>query len=323
MSQYESQPLLSAIVQRAGLKRSGLVADCIFPQVRVPSCEFSYIDWIAAAGELKPANTNLGCKTDVHEVDTGPYVLEQNKLKFQGLSQSLSECCLSLCGKSDEEVVDMVTMQKTLQLQNKLFIGRELDAIALATDEAQYTAITNPETESAEGAIYEITPTNFNDPNYDLLKDFQNLQANNYLTGRRTVAVMSRNKLNALLRHPDFKESGCLVPAISTEAAVASLLGVDRICVADAGYNNGFATVNMAPLWPDEYILLTASYQFITSEDEQRAFGISAFQRGFRQFNWIKAEKGPDAGVLMQKITHDLTPIVLDYKSATLIAVRV
>jgi len=131
---------------------------------------------------------------------------------------------------------------------------------------------------------------------------------------------MSQNTLNNFLSHPNFLGAGCIVDTVTTKDKVASLLGVEEICVADAGYNNGVGqTVSLQGFWPDNYILFTASYEMLTSDEQQVAFGISAYDKGFRVNNYIKEEKGPDSGVVMQKIAHDFTELVLSYKAATLI----
>src|SRR5690606_36121941 len=115
---------------------------------------------------------------------------------------------------------------------------------------------------------------------------------------------------------------GCIVDAVTTEQKVAALLKVDKICVADAGYNNGVGpAVSLQTLWHDNYILFTASYEMMTSDEQQVAFGISAYDKGFRVNHYIKPEKGGDAGVEMQKIAHDLTETVLSYKAATLVKI--
>lgn len=322
-SQFPSKPKLSAIVQQASLKRSGLVADCIFPPVKTP-CNFDYIDWTNAAN-IKVVEDAVGCKTDVHEVDPEAFTLVTKKVQDHALQQSMGDCCVTACG-DDAAYAAKKEQGKTLQLMNRLLINREREAIALAQLESAYTSNSAlvPGASGAvnEGGLYNITNANMVDPNFALLKWFQPIQQNNYITGRRTKAVMSQNNLNKFLSHPNFIGAGCMKDPMTTQAAVAALLGVDEICVADAGYNNGVGnTVSLQGFWGDIYILFTASYELLTSDEQQVAFGISAFDKGFRVNSYLKEEKGPDGGVEMQKMAHDLTPIVLSYKAATLIKI--
>lgn len=323
-SNFPSRAKLSAIVQQAQLKRSGLIADCIFPPVQTP-CRFEYIDWSNMAN-IQVVEDAIGCKTDVKEIDPEAFTLVTEKVQDHALSQSMGDCCVTACG-DDAAYAARKEQGKTLQLMNRLLIGREKRAIAAATDESEYTdnlaLVPGASTAVNEGGMYNIDLSDMRDPNFALLKWFMPIQTNNYLTGRRTKAVMSQNRLNDLLVHPNFIGAGCLLDAKTTADKVAALLGVDEICVADAGYNNGVGqTVSLTGLWPDEYILFTASYDLVTPDEQQVAFGITAFNKGFRINNWIKPEKGPDEGVMMQKMSHDFTEIVLSYKAATLVKVN-
>lgn len=327
-SAFPSKSKLSAIVQQASLKRSGLVADAIFPQVKTPT-RFDYIDWSNAAN-IKLVDDAVSCKTDVHEIDPEAFTLVSAKVEDHALQQSMGDCNITVCG-DEAAYIAKKEQGKTLQLMNRLLIGREKAAIALAVDETKYTANGTqgspvlPGASGAvnEGGLYYLDKSDYLDnANAALLKWFLPIQTNNFLSGKRNVAVMSQNTLNKLLVHPNFLGAGCIVDAITTQDKVASLLGVQKIVVADAGFNNGTgATVSLQTLWSDDYILFTASYEFLTSDEQQVAFGISAYDKGFRVNHYIKEEKGPDSGVEMQKIAHDLTPIVLSYKAATLVKI--
>lgn len=326
-SQFPSRAKLSAIVQQAQLKRSGLVADCIFPQVKTP-CRFEYIDWTNGLN-IKVVEDAVGCKTDVKEVDPEAFTLVTKKVDDHALQQSMGDCCVIACG-DDAAYAAKKEQGKTIQLMNRLLIAREKRAIALATDESKYTAngtsgapvAPGASTAVNEGGLYYLAKTNLDNANFALLKWFMPIQTNNFLSGRRTKAVMSQNTLNALLVHPNFLGAGCIVDAVTTKEKVASLLGVQEICVADAGYNNGVGpAVSLQGLWPDEYILFTASYELVTPDEQQVAFGISAYDKGFRINNYVKPEKGPDNGVTMQKMSHDFTELVLSYKAATLVKI--
>ena len=303
------------------MKRSGLVADCLLPPVTT-DCRFDYIDWTNAQN-VKVVEDAIGCKTDVKEVDPEAFVLASGKVQDYALVQSMGDCCVTACG-NDAAYAAKKEQGKTLQLMNRLLIGRERRAIALATDETKYTdnLLLAPGAGGAvnEGGLYKLALASFTNSSFALLKYFQPIQTNNFTTGPRTIAVMSQNTLNNFLSHPNFLGAGCALDAITTIDKVASLLGVRKICVADAGYNNGVGqTVTMQSFFPDNYILFTASYEFITSDEQQVAFGISPYDKGFKINNYLKPEKGPGAGVEMQKMAHDYTELVLSYKAATLV----
>lgn len=324
-SQFPSKNKLSAIVQQASLKRSGLVADCIFPPVKTP-CRFDYIDWSSAAN-VKIVEDAVGCKTDVREIDPEAFELKSAKVEDHALQQSMGDCCVTACG-DDAAYAAKKEAGKTIQLMNRLLINRERKAIALATDESKYTpngttaapVVPGAATAVNEGGLYYLKKTDVANPSYNLLKYFQPIQTNNFTSGVRTKAVMSQNTLNALMTHPNFLGAGCIVDPITTKEKVAALLGVREICVGDAAFNNGVgSTVSLQSLWPDDYILFTASYELMTSDEQQVAFGISAYDKGFRVNHYIKEEKGPDSGVEMQKMAHDFTPVILSYKAATLV----
>lgn len=322
---FPSQAKLSAIVQLATLNRKGLVADCLFPQVKT-DCKFSYIDWENERNGNLLYNDILGCKDDVKEVDPTAFTLKTASLQDYGLSQALSECCLTSCG-NDAQYNQQVAAGKTRQLLNKLLIAREKRAIDLALLTSAYTDNTTlkPQDSSAviDGGKFNLDSDDAENSAFKLLQYFQAINEKSKV-GKRNTMVTDLATLNMLLRHPDFIGSGCVVEPQTTPAKVASLLGLSKICIADADYNNGTeATPVHTKLWTPGQILFTNSYEFVTSEDQQLAFGLSAYNRGFQQYNWIDPKKGPQEGLLMQKQTHDFTEVVLSRKAATLVNVFV
>lgn len=319
---YQSSPLLSAISQEQTLNRQGLVADCIFPPVQT-GCTFSYIDWTAELEGLKSINDHVTCKSDAKEVDTGAMKLVSARTTDRALIQPLEECCLTVCG---ENIDAKVAAQKTRALGNKLLIGREERAINMLTDESKYETNTGLTPSSAnakvDGGVFVITPTNFDDPNFDLLAWFQGIN-DNAKYGKKNVMVTDQATVNRMLRHPSFIGAGYAPVATTTVENLASYLGLSKICVADARYNDGVGeTVNMTKLWPAGTIAFVSSYEFISSMDAQFSFGISAYTQGLEQNTWLDEKKGKGAGAMMQKIGHDLTEVVLSYKAATLVKIR-
>lgn len=319
---YETRPELSAITLEMSLNREGLVADSLFPLVKT-ACKFGVIDWTEELLGLKSIEDHVTCKSDANEIDTGALKIKDYSTKDHALMQVLDECCVPLCGMPNAQVE--IEMQKTRELTNKLLIGREERAIALATDLSKYTDMTatTPYASGAviDGAKFKITPTNFADPTYGLLRWFQGINEN-ALYGHRNLMVTDRATLNGLLRHPTFVGQGCVVDPTTSAAAVADLLGVGKIVVADAIYNDGVgSTPTLKKLWPANTILFTTSLDFITSQDPKFAFGLSAHTQGFEQFTWVDEKKGKGAGARMQKVGHDMTECVLSYKAATIVSI--
>lgn len=319
---FESRPELTAIAQQVSLDRSGLVADAIFPLPSNPTgCKFSYIDWTAELKNLKSIDDHVSCKTDAKEIDSEGFELVDASTKDRALTQVLDECCVTVCGRP--EIKTDIEIGKTRQLANKLLLGREQRAIELATDASKYTdndALTpNDEGAVIDGGLFKAAKTDFFGANFGLLNylnginDFANF-------GRRNIMVTDRATLNQILTHPDFLGAGCIVDPKTTADKVASLLELDRIIVADARYNDGIGDqVSIKRVWPKNTIFMASSYEFVTSNDQQFAFGLSGYSQLLEQNTWIDEKKGKGAGARMQKIGHDITEVVLSYKAATLI----
>ena len=149
----------------------------------------------------------------------------------------------------------------------------------------------------------------------------QPIQTNNWMTGVRNIAVMTRNQLNAFIKNQSFIGHGCSVAPTTTEGSVAALLGVQQIVIADAGFNNSVTTgtVNMAGLWPEDKILLAQVSTLSFSQQAKPTFGATAYKNGFQTNFWIDPKKGEGQGAVYGKTTHDETEQVVTYKAATLI----
>lgn len=321
-SAYPSRPALSSIVQQAGLNRSGLVADCLFPPVKT-ACKFSYVDWTNELLALKIEDESVGCSTDVHEIDTEAYSLVDSSVTPRALSQVLDECCTNICG--DDSFQNKIEQGKTRQLMNKLLISREKRAIDLALLDSGYTlgassgaGLPVAEPTGTDGKRFTLAYANWTSPTYALRSYFAGIQSNRKVSPQANVLVTDLATLNVILGHPSFIGAGCVVDPITTPEKAAAILGVSKICIANASYHDGVGTTpNMTKLWPAGVMLFVSSYEFVTSQDFQLAFGISAYSEGFKQFTWLDEKKGAGAGALMQKQSHDYTEIVLSRMAAT------
>ena len=319
-----SRPKLISLVQQVGLKRSGLVVDCLFPQVQTP-CFFEYIDWTGSRS-LAAIDDAASCNSDIKIVSPDSFNYVQKKVEDHALQVAMTDCCVTSCSQSDAEVASQLAKAKTISTSNRLLINREQLAIKLATDVTKYVDNTTKKPGDAgavnEGGLYNLSLTTVQDANAKLLNWFLPIQEGNGFSGPRNVAIMDRYSLNLLKTHPSFIGYGCVAPGITTDDVVAANLGVSKICVADAPFDNGLgSTVNFTTPWPKGTILFVSSYELLSSSEQQVSFGISAYNKGWRTTSYMADEKGQDAGVEMQKIAHDLTPVVLSYKAATMVKI--
>lgn len=323
-SRYPHAESLIDIVQGAG-QTGTYVADCILPPVTVDDCKFKWIDWSTTANNdgmfdnLKEANDLAGCYSTPTAIDPSTYEFKFAELKKYALSIDLKECCGPReCG---EPLFD-VDEKKTMELVNRLLLGREKRAIDLAFNETYYTDQTasNPDSVSSEGALFQL---DLSDPNTDALKFFQNIQEDNLETGARNVMVLRRKVLNAMLRHPSLKDGGCSTPLLADLDQLASIFGVQKICIADAIENTAAAgsAFQLANLVGDA-IFFSKSLEFPTTESSMRAFGFSANQSGFNQRIWFDDNRGPEGGNRLNA-WHDFTEVVAERKAATLVRVTV
>ena len=317
MSTYPNTARLTTIVQEAGLKRSGLVASCIFPEVEVPSCNFEWIDWKKDYENLKLTDDTIGCYSQPHRVDPGSFEYIQGKTKEHALDMVLKECCVSAC-TPDGRLPFNIDAKKTQQLVDKILLNRELSAIAKATDESAYDAGSSPLTEASDGKMFTLARTDIFDEDYDILGLFQAIQ-DNAAFGARNTMTLDRATLNAMLRHPKFKPGGCAIPVMAAESEVAALLGLDKVCVADARYNSALpgAATNLTKIW-GSYILLTRSFDVVTPDEATRTFGFSAYTKDLTNRVYFDDKIGSDGGNV-QVVSHDLTEIIADIQAATLI----
>ena len=317
MSNYPNKARLLDIVQEAGLKRSGLVASCIFPEIEVPSCNFEYIDWKQEYADLKPVNDLVGCYSQPHRVDGTPFEYIQGKTKEHALDVVLKECCLSAC-TPDGRLPFNIDAKKSQQTVDKLLLNREIAAVALATNESSYTAGSNPLTESSDGKMFTLARATIFGASYDLLGLFQTIQQKAQF-GMRNTLTLDLATWYAMLRHPSFKDGGCAIPVMAQQDALASLLGVQKICIADAAYNTAApgSPVNLGKFWGN-YILMTASFGMVTPDEPTRGFGFSAYTKAMTNRIYWDDKVGADGGNV-EVISHDLTAVVADINMGTLI----
>lgn len=321
MSTYPNKARLTDIVQEAGLKRKGLVASCLFPEVKVPACSFEWIDWKKDYENLKPVDDTASCTSKPHRVDPGSFEYKQGKTKLHALDMVLKECCVSAC-TTDGNLPFNIDAKKTEQLVDKMLLNRELAAVGKATTESLYSAGNNANliagTEAADGKIYTFVRATIFADAYDLLGLFQAIQ-NGAAFGAHNTMVIDRVTLTAMLRHPKFKPGGCAIPVMAAESEIAALLGLDKVCIADTRYNQALpgAPIALNRIWGN-YIWLGKSYGLVTPDEATRTFGFSAFTKDLTNRIYFDDTIGDDGGNV-QVVSHDLTEVIADIQAATLI----
>lgn len=318
---YPNQARLLDIIQEAGLKRQGLVASCIFPEVEVPSCNFQFIDWAPSYGNLRPTNDLVGCYSTPHRIDPSAFEYILGKTKEHALDIVLKECCVSAC-TPDGRLPFNIDAKKSQEITDLLLINREVSAITKATNESAYTSPTNQDPGNAaqttsEGIMFSLAASNLTDPDFDLLGYFQAIQSKALLTGTRNKLILDLATLYKILRHPSLKNGGCAIPPMAAQAEVASLLGVSEVCIADTAINNALTGVSMGRLW-GSYILLTRSVDYVQPDSFTRGFGFSAYTKPITNRIYFDNHIGSDGGNV-QVVSHDFTEVIADIKAGTLI----
>lgn len=324
LSRYPQEEALIDIVQGAG-QTGTYVADCILPPVQVDDCKFKWIDWATTVNNdgmfdnLKEFDDTAGCYGTPNSIDPSSYEYKFAELNKYAGRIDLKECCGPReCGSPLFDI----DAKKTEELVSRLLLAREKRVLNLAFNNSFYTDETgsDPGSASAEGARFAL---DLSDPNTDALKFFQNLQEDNLETGPRNVMALKRKVLNAMLRHPSLKDGGCSIPLLADLDQLATIFGVQRICIVDAVENTAAAgsAYQLANLVGDS-IFLSKSIEFATTESNQRAFGFSAYMQGFNQRTHFNDDLGPEGGFQLTA-WHDFTEVVAERKASTLVNVTV
>jgi len=325
-SNYPTERLLADIVFEMGLKREGLVAECAFPGIAVPSCDFKYADWTTTADfngrmdNLKAVDDLIGCYSAPKRIDPSSFKYVNASTQEHALEMVLKDCCgPNFCGP----VTIDVDGAKTMELTDLLLLQHELRAIGIMTNEASYTnAGTDlPSEITAEGTRFNLTLANLLSPSFDLFGYFQDIQSDNELTGARNVLITKLSLFNKLLRHPSVKPGGCAIPVMAAQEELASLLGLQKICIADTAVNTALPNqpFNLSNTF-GEYFFMAKAVKLQRTEAPVRGYGMSPFTKDVSSLVKFDDNLGAEGGDI-QVVYHDLTPTVVDIKAATLIKI--
>lgn len=329
------------IIQEAGLNRGGMVAECLYPDVET-GCKFEWIDWKSTENKdgrldnLRLVNDTVGCYSEPKGIDPSSFEYKQGKVADHGLSMPLKECCASAC-TPDGKLPFKIDAAKSEELVDLLLLGREIRAIQKATKVADYTNLATLQAlpgngsltnigmmeKFSEGAYVDFAGTLFL-PGTDAFSILRSVQLNNFETGARNKAIMSKATAYKLMEHPSFKDGGCVVGVLTPMARLADLLEVSEICIAETSYNTASpgADFNLARIWDlnGEFIMFVRSFGLATPDSMKRVYGFSAYEKGFRNRTYFDDKMGVDGGDV-QVVGHDFTETLADIKCATLVKI--
>lgn len=325
-SNYPTESLLADIVFEQGLKREGLVSEALFPGILVPSCDFKYADWTTTSDfngmmdNKKQLDDLIGCYSAPKRINPSSFKYINGATNEHALEMALKDCCgPNFCGP----VTIDTDGAKTMELTDLLLLQHEIRSIAKATDESQYTdqGVALPSGASAEGSLFNLSLANLLDPAFDLFGYFQDIQTDNRLTGMRNLLVTKLSLFQKMLRHPSFKNGGCAIPVVASQEEVASLLGLDRIVLADTVINTALPNqpFTLADNFGD-YFFMAKAVKLQRTDAPIRGFGFGAYTKDLSSRIKFDDDMGAEGGEV-QVIYHDITPTVVDYKAATLVKV--
>lgn len=323
---YPTERLLADIVFEQSLKREGLVAECAFPGILVPSCDYKYADWTTTADfngkldNMKEMNDLIGCYSAPKRINPSSFKYINGTTQEHALEMVLKDCCgPNFCGP----VTIDVDGAKTLELTDLILLQHEIRAIKMILDESKYTdaAAALPSAVSSEGTMFNLSMANLLNPAFDLFGYFQEIQSDNKLTGARNVMITKLSLFNKLLRHPSVKPGGCAIPVMAAQEELASLLGLQKICIADTVVNS--ALPNQPFSLTDNfgnYFWMAKAVKLQRTDAPIRGFGFGAYTKDLSSRIKFDDNMGAEGGEV-QVVYHDITPTVVDFEAATLIKV--
>lgn len=351
---YSIDPeLLTALIQDGGLNRRGLVYESIFKPINTNgACEVMGIDFTETADTagddtfsgkydlMRESDNDMTCYSEPKELESPKFSRKHYEVKWYANRKALTECCLSMCGMSMQEVENLVQDLKLNHLVDTYLINREVAGknlllgqdLATPSTSSVWTAGWENGTfadladcdndTTAEGKAYDMGGV-ICDKDFDIQTVIQNLQSNFKETGPRNKMVLDRKALWALRRNLSLRGQGSQVPASISEDIIKSEFGIDEIVVADTFVNA--STVGTArdlqKIWGKGFILMFQNDESITDIEDPRtrnnfAVDLKKYEQYIRTFNIPEAgENGVDY------ISHhySYSPVIHNIKAGTLL----
>jgi hypothetical protein len=323
-SPYPTDPKLTALVQEWGNASTGFVHQCLFPEVNALGCKFKWIDWKNTLNQ-KIVDTRVGACSNVHEIKPSSFEWKYGETEDEALDMPVCYECNTFCG---ELPFDLEAM-KAKELYDRIILGREKQAIDLAFDQTAYAAATNQDPGNvanieAGGMKFDLNALHaggVNNTTASIMKYFQDVQIKRRF--KANVAVMNLAVYYALKRHPNFLgKNNCCDPLVGDQE-LAALLGVQRICIGDAYYDQAAAglPVSESKFLGSSILLVHNSLMGMgatTTETPKRIFGFAAVEKQQVGMKLPDMHLGAFGGYRI-RVAARRKAIVADYSMATLI----
>lgn len=328
-SEYPTDPRTTGVVLNYSLERGDLIADVVFPKV-LTAPKFRWVNMLktvnsagaetfrSSVDALRAENFNVGCYSQPKEIDPATFSYELGEVVESAVAVNLKDCGYTTCDGPDINIVDMRFKQAT----DSILIERELKAIDLAFNVAQYGATTdiNDVNGNVLNAQTDFSISLDNDA-HDVKTFMSDIQdsSGSTISGYLDTAVMDRKTFNKLRKHPSFYKATLGNPQDLGQAELAVELGVERIVITNAKYNGAAPGVAFAlQKFVEGKILLMNSMERMSSDTASVAFGFSAYTQDLSARQYFDQKMGATGGN-RGVVWHDITPVVTFRKSAVLI----
>lgn len=229
MSQFNINPQLTGIIQEIGPCAGGLIAEKLFPTVRVPSCQFGWVDF-KCTNEYENFEDKVGCYSAPNEIDGPVWTYKYDKVEARYLSTLICELDLAChnAGGCNNPTFDIESMHTEL-LFNKLRLAREVRAIRTAFNAEEYVE------GQIDGGKTDFTGILSKEGGLEAFADIIGCSAYGY-----NCLVLGKKAAMKLMYKAAFNNKNCCSPNFGLRQNldnIATLIGVEEIVISDAEVN--------------------------------------------------------------------------------------
>lgn len=223
---HENCPVLLSVIREYGNCQAGYAQDCILTKVRTCSPYFQYREF-DSEDAFKTYNSQVGCYSQVHEIDLDSSKLISDKVKTYALE-------IPICRDEMEMQKCLCDAAARLDLEARA-LRRIMDALKLAKEKSIWEEVLQPANFTA-GNLTDLTGAEIDNPDTAVaanpLKLIRDIIASTCSSKRANWIVTSRKVAEKLIQSKAFLGEGCCNVTNPLDT-VAALLGVQGICVAD------------------------------------------------------------------------------------------
>lgn len=344
--------VLTALVQEAGLNRTGLIYEKVFKPINTNGlCEVMGIDYKATfdtAGVetfkdknalLTGSDNSMTCTSEIKEIEAPKFSRRHYPVKYYANKIPMTECCLNMCGMGQDEYKRLVDDLKLNQLVDTYLINREKAGIDLLTGggvgawnagwaDGDAADLLDCGTDTdIEGVAFDFKAAFANgacDKTADVQTFFQNIQtADMKCSGRRNKVIMDKKALWAFRRNEALRGSGCQVPASVAMEIIMAEFDVDEIIIADSYSNVAAAGVSadLQKVWGKGFMLFFQRDDIVSSlEDARTKQNFAVDLKKYDQYlRVIRQEEFGENGIEWLSHHYSYTPEIHNLKAGTLI----